>query len=183
VKVSQKILDFDIENRPLSYWYDGNPTAEITAIACSWVGKREVYTWFLGVDEPEHMLKGFRAFYDAADIVTGHYIRKHDLPIINGAFMELGMKPLSPKLTSDTKMDLRKRGGISMSQEALAAMYGLPEPKHHMTQTMWREANRLTPEGIEQTRRRVVDDVRQHKAVRARLIEDGWLGPEKWWKP
>lgn len=178
-----KVLDFDIENRPLSYWYDGNPTAEITAIAWSWYGDTEVHAQLLGEVDQMQMLEAFCDAYDEADMVTGHYIRRHDLPIINGALMEYGLYPLGPKLTSDTKLDLIKRDGLSMSQESLAAMYGLEAPKHHMTQQEWRDANRLTPEGFEKTRKRVVSDVIQHKQLRAALIEYGCLKAPKIWKP
>lgn len=178
-----KVLDFDIENRPLSYWYDGNPTAEITAIAFSWDGDDYVYSFLLGEHDPVYMLDVFCDMYDQADMVTGHYIRRHDLPIINGALMEYALEPLGPKLTSDTKLDLIKRDGLSMSQEALAAMYGIEAPKVHMTQQDWRDANRLTPEGFEKTRDRVVSDVMQHKQLRAALIEHGALKAPKIWRP
>jgi len=39
VRSKQRILDFDIENRPLSYWIPDQPTAEITAIAWAWADK------------------------------------------------------------------------------------------------------------------------------------------------
>jgi hypothetical protein len=179
-----KVLDFDIENRPLSYWYDGNCTSEITAIAASWVGEDHVYCWLLGPEEDgEDILWNFCDLYDQADIVTGHYIRKHDLPIINGALMEYGMHSLSPKYTQDTKMDLVKRGGLSMSQEALAAMFRIPAPKVHMTQQMWRDANRLTQEGLELTRERVVGDIIQHKQLREELLKRGLLKAPRLWKP
>jgi hypothetical protein len=178
-----KVLDWDIENRPLSYWYDGNCTSEITAIAASWVGENHVHCWLLGMDDPITMLEEFRALYDQADIVTGHYIRKHDLPITNGAMMEHGLPMLSPKYTQDTKMDLIKRGGLSMSQEALAAMFRLPAEKVHMTQQMWRDANRLTKEGLELTRERVVGDIIQHKQLREELLKRNLLKAPRLWRP
>lgn len=182
-KKQLRILDFDIENRPLSYWVADMTTAEVTAIAASWVGSDAVDVRLLGVDEPDAMLTWFLDLYQQADMVTGHYIRRHDLPILNGALLEFELPLLTPKLTSDTKMDLVRKKDLSASQEALAAMYGLPEPKHSMNQTQWREANRLTPEGIEQTRKRVVDDVIQHKALRVKLIEAKALKAPKMWKP
>lgn len=182
VTKQQRILDFDIENRPLSYWYDGNATAEITAIACSWVGSAEVEVWLLGEEDMETILNNFLERYNEADIVTGHYIRKHDLPIINAHLFECGMAPLSSKATSDTKMDLVRMGSLSLSQESIASYYGLPQAKHHMDQHAWRTANRLTPEGLLKTRKRVVDDVVQHKAIRERLIAEGVLGPPQMWE-
>jgi hypothetical protein len=178
-----RVLDFDIENRPLSYLGHDFTTADITAIAASFCGKGEVSCWLLGHDKPEDMLQGFVDLYDEADMVTGHFIRKHDLPIINGALMEYGLPPLKPKLTSDTKLDLLKRSGISASQENLAAMLGVPSPKVGMNQHMWRQANRLEPDGIELVRQRVVGDVKQHKQLRRALVERGMLGPPRMWKP
>ena len=185
------ILDFDIENRPLSYWYDGMATAEITAIAWSWCDSDEIYVVQLGVDQwgdatiesAVRMLNQFRDAYDRADVVTGHYIRRHDLPILNSSYLEYGYDPLPEKMVSDTKLDLRKRNGLSVSQEALGAMLGLDAPKIQMTQSDWREANRRTPEGIEKERERVTGDVRQHKEMRAALVEMNWLGPPKLWRP
>src|SRR5688572_15143468 len=118
-----KILDIDIENRPLSYLGSDYTTAEITGIACCWHGKKTVKVWLLGRDEPKTMLEEFREYYDAADMITGHYIRMHDLPHINGAMVDHSLAPLAEKLTCDTKMDLVKKGQVfSASQENLAAM-------------------------------------------------------------
>lgn len=178
-----RILDFDIENRPLSYLGMDYTTAEITAIACSWLDQDDVDVWLLGKCKPKTILRNFVRLYNQADIVTGHYIRKHDLPIINGALLEQGLPPLTRKLVSDTKTDLVKRSGISASQENLSAMYGLDAPKEHMNQHEWREANRLTPIGLEATRRRVIGDVLQHKQLRARLVQAGALGPPRIWEP
>lgn len=179
-------LDFDIENRPLSYWIPDRPTAEITAIAWRLVGSRKTECRLLDPEVEgsyERMLEDFVAAYTAADGVTGHYIRKHDLPIINGALLEMNELPLSEKLTSDTKLDLLRKADISASQQNLAAMIGVHAPKVQMTQADWREANRLTPDGLRHTKRRVTGDVRQHIEMRAKLLELGWLGPPKVWRP
>lgn len=183
VKRPTRILDFDIENRPLSYLGMDFTTAEITAIAAGFCGEDAIHCWLLGKHKPEKILQNFVEMYDDADMVTGHYIRNHDLPIINGALMEYGHKPLSPKLSSDTKNDLRKRKGISASQENLAAMLGVPAPKIQMNQVLWRRANRLEKDGIELSRQRVVGDVLQHQLLREKLLERGMLGAPKMWRP
>lgn len=171
-----KILDFDLENRPLSYLGSDFTTSEITAIAFGWYPDSEfIGSWLLGRDDPKEMLSRFVDLYNLADIVTGHYILLHDLPIINGALLEYGMPPLGPKLVSDTKVHLTGGKGVSKSQESLADMLGVEAPKIQMTQAKWREANRLTPEGITETRKRVEGDVRQHMQLRAALIAGGYL--------
>lgn len=176
-----RILDFDIENRPLSYWYDGQCTAEITAIACSWGLDSPVYCWLLGRESPESILMNFVALYNEADLVTGHYIRKHDLPILNGALLEYGMRPLGTKLTVDTKLDLRPTKDYSMSQETLGETLCTSYEKVHMSQCDWRAANRL--QQIELAETRVKGDVRQHQQLRLKLVELGMLQSPKAWNP
>lgn len=178
------VLDFDIENRPITYLGGDFTTADITSIAWGWYGEDEIHCRLLTKREStrKRMLVDFVKAYDQADMVTGHYIRKHDLPIINGGLMELGLPLLGPKLTCDTKLDLVKRSGISASQESLADMYGIENKKKHMGQMAWRYANRLTPAGEELTRQRVCDDISQHKDLRLKLIEAGALGPPKMWR-
>jgi hypothetical protein len=137
----------------------------------------------LGQDDPVVMLKNFVARYNKADMVTGHYIRKHDLPIINGALMEYGLPKLERKLTCDTRLDMYKKGAIPATQEFLSELLKLKHPKVHMTQNDWREANRLTPEGIEITRKRVSGDVLQHMDLRIAMVNSQLLGPPKFWRP
>jgi hypothetical protein len=184
-----RILDFDIETRLVGFHKGGkfNPDGcEPIAIAWSFgrFGEnRPIRVRQLGVDEPEEMLTRFLTAYMQADMVTGHYIRKFDLPIINGALMERNLGTLPPKMTCDTKNDLITKAGWSSSQENLGEMIALAEDKFHMNDTRWREATRLTPKGIALTRERVVDDVKQHIELRYRLLALGWLGAPKVWKP
>jgi hypothetical protein len=47
-KVGQeRLLVFDLENRPLAYWYDGETTSEITAFGWKWSDERRVHTMLL----------------------------------------------------------------------------------------------------------------------------------------
>lgn len=182
-----RILDFDIENRPSSYWYDDQTTAEVTAIA--WAFTDDPKNIRVEVLDPTvdnsitGMLYAFLEAYNEAYMVTGHYIRKHDLPILNGAYIENGFDPLSPKMTSDTKLDLVGYRDLPKTQEFLGEMLGVKSPKVHMTQTDWREANRLTPKGIANTKRRVTGDVKQHMEIRKELIARGMLRQPKLWRP
>jgi hypothetical protein len=181
IKSSFKILDLDIECRPLS-WYGGDfVTKEVTAIACKFIGQKEIFCWLLGENSAEEMFDGFLELYKDAGMLTGHYIRGFDLPTINGALTEYGYNPLDSKLTQDTKIDLIKRSGMSGSQENIAAMFGLAEEKTHMNQKDWRMANRLTKEGIARTKERVITDILQHEAMRHKLLESNMLGPPKMW--
>lgn len=177
-----RILDFDVEARPLHWISSDYVSKEITAIAWSFVGEPDVECYLLGETELHEMLARFLAAYNQADMVTGHYIRGYDLPMINGALSEQWMPPLSDKLAQDTKTDLIPSAGLSKSQENLGAMLELAHPKVHMDQAKWRDANRLTPEGLELARARVIGDVRQHMELRQRLLDLGYLNPPKIWK-
>jgi hypothetical protein len=176
-----RVLDLDIENRPLSYWYDDRCTAEITAIAAGWTDEQKVHVWLLGQDAPEAMLSGLSSLYEQANMVTAHNVRRHDLPIIQGALAEYGLPLLGPKMASDTLRDIPRWKDLPKSQESLCEMLDVPAPKEHMSQSRWREANRLTPRGTRETKRRVVGDVIQHRLLREKLIELGWLGPPRRW--
>jgi hypothetical protein len=120
-----RVLDFDIENRPLSYLGSDFTTAEVTAIAWAWTDQPEnVTVYLLGETDLIDILKRFVEAFNRADIVTGHYITGHDLPMINGALMECRLPVLGDKRVSDTKTDLIRSKGISLSQESLGAMSG-----------------------------------------------------------
>lgn len=179
-----RTLDFDIENRPLSYWVPDKPTAEITAIASCWVGEPTTMSvYLLGMDDPLDILNSFVERYNDADMVTGHYIRRHDLPIINGALMEYGLPGLQPKLTCDTRLDMYKKGDIPATQEYLGELLGLDFPKVHMSQHDWRDSNRLTSVGLRATEKRVTGDVLQHMSLRKAMVERGLLSAPKIWRP
>jgi len=178
-----RVLDFDIENRPLSYLGSDFTTAEVTAMAWAWTDDpANVTVYLLGETELPEILQRFVMAYDQADMVTGHYIKGHDLPMVNGALMEFGMAPLNEKMVQDTKCDLLSAKGLSKSQESLGAMLNLESPKVTMNQAKWRSANRLTSEGLAQVRERVTGDVRQHIELRAKLLALGYLKPARLWK-
>jgi hypothetical protein len=179
------ILDFDIENMPLTYYAPDYPTAQITAIASAFVHdvKGTMHVCLLGEEAPEQMLRHFLQRYEEADMVAGHYIRKHDLPHINAAMAEFGMGPLSAKLVSDTKEDLVSWKGLPKNQEYLSAMLNVKQQKVGMTQADWREANRMTPEGLDKTKTRVESDVIGNVQMRKALIERGLLKAPRIWRP
>jgi hypothetical protein len=178
-------LDFDIENRPLTYWAD-RPSAEVTAIAWCWVDDPDSLTVAQLTPRKgsaERMLKAFAKVYAEAGMVVGHYIRKHDLPILQGAYLELGLPLLGAKLTQDTRLDLPKEKDLPVSQEALAEMLLGGNDKYHMSQPAWRRANRLTPKGLEETRSRVGEDVMQNIAMRDELLRRNLLKAPRVWRP
>ena len=182
-----RVLDFDIETRRIGFHNGGrfNPDGcEPVIIAAAWEGE-EPMTFSLASTwrekDARRMVAWFRKLYDEADKITGHYVRKFDLPILNGACLEWGLPPLGPKVVIDTKTDLVDIAGMSASQENLSSLKALEESKFHMNDNWWRKVARLTPEGLDLARTRVTADVLQHQRLRAELSE--WLAQPREWHP
>lgn len=187
-KREERVLDFDIESRPLGWISQDYVHQEVTAIASAWIVDGEPHDMQVLLlnrrpGSSQRMLREFKKRYDQADIVTGHYIRGFDLPQVNAAMMEFDLDPLGSKLSHDTKQDLIKGSGISKSQENLASMFGIEAPKVRMNMAMWREANRLTQAGLALTYKRVAGDIIQHIQLRQALIERKLIGPPRVWNP
>lgn len=176
------ILDFDCENRPLSYLGGDFTTPELTVVAWK-LDRQDILVTALGVHDMLTMLTAFSVDYEQADLITGHNIIRHDLPLINAMLLEHGLSPLHPKLVCDTWAHLKKRSAGFASQENLAAMLGIKAPKVGMNTVKWREANRLGAEGVDKAIARAVGDVKQHVALRKRLLELDWLHGPRLWKP
>lgn len=181
-----KILDIDIETRKVGFHEGGRfkpDGCEPVVVAASWEGSKKVETFSLTSTWKEsdvrNILDNFIKLWEEADLVTGHYVNKFDLPIINGTLLEFGYPPLSEKLVQDTKTDLITTAGHSLSQENLGALKNLDTSKFHMNDHMWRQVCRLTPEGLKLANERVVKDVIQHKSLRKSLAK--WLNPPTYW--
>lgn len=191
LKQKLRILDLDVECRPMA-WYGGDwVTKEVTAYAWRFADEPEESTrywlltpsktWASHQSKKEKGLRQFIRDYDKADIVTGHYIRGFDLPLINGTCVRLGVHPLSPKMSHDTKTDLVRMSGLSKSQENLAAYFDLKHEKQKMNTHIWEMGNSLVEEGRAETLRRVVGDVDQHIEFRESLLARHALQPASVW--
>ena len=189
-----RVLHFDCECRPMA-WYGGDfVTKQPTAVAwkfADWAPKQQPSVMWIGAshepdnlaDEETEMIETFREAWYEADIVTGHFIRGFDLPLLDGALMRLDLPLLGEKLTSDTKLDFAKAQGISKSQENLGEMFELEHPKVPMGTAKWFESNQLTTKGLTYTIERVVGDVLQHIDLRTEMLARGLLAEPKVWSP
>lgn len=134
-------------------------------------------------DIPE-ILTWFREEYlDKAGLVTGHYIRKFDLPILNMSCMEWGLPPLKPVLVHDTKTELINFEGMSKSQENLGLTLRVERKKYHMADADWRRSTRMTEGGQQRSRDRAEHDVEQHQQIYRKMMDRGWLKPPRMWSP
>lgn len=186
-----RILDFDSECRPDAYLGGDFTTRSLTGIAAKFIGE-DGPVWCECIyaggrphrEQLREMLEGFRALYDAADVVTGHNILRHDLPIISGAMVYCGMPKLGEKTASDTLLHGPKSGlSFSRSQENFGDLLGILADKYHMNNANWKRANTLDADQVALTRERVTSDVIMHMELRAAMIERDYLGRETVWSP
>src|SRR5690348_18312344 len=94
-----RALCFDLENRPLAYWYDGATTSQITAFGWKWRDEPDAEALLLQANglwrfgsrtlKPEIAYGLFRLLLLEADVVYGHNIRRHDLPIFQAGLERL----------------------------------------------------------------------------------------------
>ena len=179
-----RVLDFDTECRPMHY-SEYRAESQITAVAWSWVGEAKVECELLEQDLSNEtaMLDRFLHQVAWADVLTGHYLRKHDLPLLVDTCVRLGFSLPDPVLVQDTMLDLVRVRGLGKSQQNLAETFDLAAEKHSMSGAAWRRANTLTPAGQAATKKRVVSDVVQHKQLRIKLLQRGLLKSPKLWRP
>lgn len=177
-----RVLTLDCECLP-GHWIGGDYVSKIlTAVAWAWDdGAVEVLTHY---DEPPtELAAALAAEMETADIVTGHYIRGFDLPLVNGNLLAGGLYSLGPILASDTKLDLLKSHGRSLSQKNLSAQLGVAAPKIDVSLPDWEGFNTRQPGYRDKGVERVVGDVEQHREMRARLVALEWLGKPRVWSP
>lgn len=194
LKKRLKILGWDIENRPLAYWYQGETTSEITAIGYKWLHEDVVHTLMLRpngrfeaedgkrISDQKAYLK-FRDVLGEANITFGHNLRKHDLPIFQAGLLRRELPPIAPLLVTDTLRDIPRKNGMSASLANLSSMYGLEGEKQSMSHSDWELSNRLTPEGIALARDRVVGDVLLQEQLRQKLLDLNLLRAPRLWHP
>lgn len=179
-----RVLDFDVEARPLGWISDDYTHKEVTVIAWAWMGETpDVRALTKDARSRARMLTAFRKVYDQADMIVGHFIRGYDLPTVSAMLVELGEPSLSQKLTHDTKLDLPSLQGVSKSQKNLADLLGIEDEKLDMTVGDWRRANRLEPAGVAKACDRAALDVIQNMAVYRAATSKRLLGPPKVWRP
>ena len=177
-----RVLNFDTECRPMHY-SEFRPESQITAYAWSWIGEKHVESRVLNqnLSNEKKILAEFLSAVREADMVVGHYIRRHDLPLINDHAVRFGLEPIRAILVQDTKSDLIKAKGMGLSQENLSLEFGLTAEKHGMAGALWRRANSLAKGGREEALKRVVSDVVQNKELYEELKRRGMLKPASIW--
>ena len=178
-----RILTLDVECKP-GHWIGGDYVSKIlTAVAWQWDGEEKtVCLTHYGYD-PGTLAARLAWEIRKADVVTGHYIRGFDLPLISGQLLVAGLPSLPPVWTLDTKLDLKKAHGRSLSQKNLSALLGIDAPKIDVTLAEWEAFNSKVDGAEARGIERVTGDVQQHREMRYKLVSLGWLGSGRLWTP
>lgn len=182
-----RILDFDIETVAAGFADPNWVPQRVTCIAWSWIGKREV-KFATRLEGPVEMFERFWEDLIQADMVCGHNLLRFDLPVLNADLIRVGMEQLFPILVQDT-MKLPKTKGLKKGQDNIAQMLEVRNRKRSMDWQAWDDAyewDLLIAGGRptwEKVIERCVTDVRQHKTMRKRMLEEGILKPPVMWRP
>lgn len=102
-----KILLLDIENSPSvahvwGLWQQNvslsqlQESAYVMCVAAKWLGEDEMFYYSLHENGRKRMLKKIHKLLDEADAVVHYNGIRHDIPLLNKEFIEMGMLPPSP---------------------------------------------------------------------------------------
>ena len=139
-----RVLDFDCENGPGFFWYDGNTTSMLHTVSAAYVDEGRVQTWTTKWSPTKGLyvedLTRFRKMVESAGAVTGHNIIKHDIPLLNSHFDRLDQPRIRWPHVIDTMKLITKGMGMSRSQENLLSMYHLEREKMTVPLAIWEKA-------------------------------------------
>jgi hypothetical protein len=166
-KVGQaRILDFDIETVAAGFADPEWVPQKITCVAWSWIDSDVVESRVCGpaglFGKPWLRAKMLKPLLDAfaeADMVTGHNIRRFDLPVIQAEVSK----------------------GFKKGQDNLESLFGTQQQKLALNWQEWQDA--YDEDGWKTIRDRAETDVVGHKQIRAELIELGYLKEPRIWSP
>lgn len=181
-----RILDFDMESLAAGFADPAWVPQKITCISWGWVGyegTNSAISTQMGFFIPSirrTMLEQFLPVYEQADVVAGHNLLRHDLPLLKAECMRLGLPIPGPKLVEDT-IQIRKVKGLKKGLDNLGKLLKTQEEKQDMDWQAWEEAYE------DPTWQKVIDrcesDVRLHQDVRQKMIDLGWHAKRVVWTP
>lgn len=172
-------LVIDIENKPGTFGGGDFTHSKVTAFAGMFLDRKRPRAWVCQRDDFNGMRRDaeeFRALWARAHFIVGHNVRRHDRKLLDGHYTMLDLPLLPKRRIVDTYHDQPRMSGLSRSLENLAARWGCPIQKLHLSEQAWELAYDGVPEYVEVMRRRVTTDVQInawlfHELVRRNLLE------------
>jgi hypothetical protein len=140
-----RVVDFDCENGPGFFWWDGKTTSILHTVSAAYVDSPDdVYTWTTRWHRTRGLvvedLTRFRKMVESAGAVTGHNIIRHDIPLLNSHYDRMDQPRIEWPHVIDTMNLIRNGMGMSRSQENLLAMYELKREKMSVPLAIWEKA-------------------------------------------
>jgi predicted RNA-binding Zn-ribbon protein involved in translation (DUF1610 family) len=144
-----KILLLDIENSPniahvWGLWQQNvsiaqlQESAYIMCYAAKWLGADYVYFDSIHESSKKRMLKGLHKLLDEADAVVHYNGTKHDIPLINKEFLELGLTPPSPYKQIDLLITAKKVFKFPSNKlEYVCKALGVGQKLKHIGHELW----------------------------------------------
>lgn len=186
-ETAHNILDFDMESVAAGFADPMWVPQKITCVAWGWSDEHRVEVRSCGPggivgpaakELRREMLAPLLEAIRYADIVTGHNLCRHDLPLLRAECLRLGLEPVNRVWVSDT-IKLGKLKGYKKGQDNIAALKGVDEQKMALNWQQWDDA--YDEIGWPKIRARCRSDVISHRQIRLKLIEDGSLKrPVRW---
>lgn len=180
-----RILDFDIETVAAGFADPDWVPQKITCVAWSWIGSDRVESLVCGPEgifgrpaSRAEMLDPLLTAIGEADMVTGHNLRRFDLPVINAECMRLGLEPIRSVLVQDT-MQLVRSKGLKKGQDNLARLLEVRTQKLPLDWQAWQDA--YDEPDWKTIRLRAESDVVGHKEVREELLARGLVKSPRLW--
>lgn len=183
----KRVLDFDVETVAAGFADPQWVPQRITVIAWSWVGKRAI-EHSTRLEGPDEMFRRFLEAYREADMVTGHNLLRFDLPVLNADMIRTGQGILPAILVQDT-MRVPKTKGLKKGQDNMAQLLGTRSKKMPLDWQAWDDGYEWDAliagkeVGWDIPIERCRSDVRQHKQLRQRMLDEGLLKPPTRWSP
>ncbi len=180
------ILDFDTESLAAGFADPAWVPQAVTCCAWSWIGDDHVDVTICGFDGffvPKVRARTILPLVEAirsADMVTGHNLWRHDLPLLQSECKRLKLGSLGSVLVQDT-MWQGKTKGFKKGQDNLARLLRVNDEKLSLDWQAWWDA--YAEKGWPIVKERCVSDVIQHKAMREAMLAEGWLKAPRRWYP
>lgn len=185
-ETTRRTLDFDTESVAAGFADPQWVPQTVTCWAYSWVDGDEVQVSALPVSD-FYDLDARRGFLgplldaiEQADVVTGHNLVRHDLPLLNAQCLLLGLPTLRPVLVQDT-MKFPRSKGWKKGQDNVSHALSVVEEKRSLNWAEWQAA--YAEPDLATVKDRCASDVLMHKRMREAMRERGWLKPPRPWTP
>ena len=177
------IFCLDLENRPGPYGGQDFTFKHMISVAGQFDRKPKSMRYIapgFSADDLEAFVEPLRE----ANMVVTHNGFRHDLPLLNGTLVKMGLSPLPTLLVSDTYAHLIKRGqAFSASLGNLCQRFDVKDQKGSMGEPMWERVYEGDPAALLHLEAYNKGDVRATLALRHKLLDLGLLKPPSRWRP